>query len=175
MNINNKKERPKPLTNKSLTIPHCDVFFISIIFMSLHSKKVQWWWWQWIMKHSVSVAIIGTLFGFLFVHVGVGICLLRRICVYQIIVLYISKQTPHFLLTVFSKSILSGWKSMCSFNIKINFFHLDYSAFTGFIVCKEASHSYVYLIIHVKFGRQTHKFWEFCLLFLKSAAYFSKR
>lgn len=43
-----------------------------------------------------------------FYGVGVGICLLRRLCIYQIIVLYISKQTPHFLLTVFNKPILSG-------------------------------------------------------------------
>lgn len=95
------------------------------------------------MKHRVSVEIIGELFGFFFCSIGGGISLLRTLCVYQIIVLYTSKKTPHFLLTISTEAIFfCQGENQCAHSIpKINFFHLDYTAFMRFIVCKQVSHS----------------------------------
>lgn len=78
-----------------------------------------------------------------FCSVRVGICLLRRLCVYQVIVLYTSKKTPRFLLTVFNEAIFfCQEENQCAHSIsKINFFHLDCTSFMCFIVCKQASHS----------------------------------
>lgn len=96
-----KTHLPKPSTNKSLTVlytktilfGHCDVkcssFQSSLSLFSV--KKMQWWLWQWIMKNSIYCNYWDTVW-VSFCGVAVCICFLRRLCVYQVIVLYASKR-----------------------------------------------------------------------------------
>lgn len=74
-----------------------------------------------------------------------------------------SEKGPHFLLTVVSEATLfcqneNQWAHAA---LQINFFHLDYSAFTCLIVYKQTSHSSEYLAIYLQIRRQMS------MLFLK--------